>query len=142
MHTATVIDFNGDPAEVIGGAVKCGMVAIEAAYKEPSMKRFILTSSASTLMPLKKENFFALKGQTVGVDTFGHDAKELAWAPPPWGVEHGGAIYGASKMEQEQSIWKFYEENKPNRPDIVVNSSKSSSILLGETYLEVVSIIM
>ncbi|KAI3559687.1 NAD dependent epimerase/dehydratase [Colletotrichum abscissum] len=122
VHTATVIDFNGDPAEVIGGAVKCGMVAIEAAYKEPNMKRFILTSSASTLMPLKKENFFALKGQTVDVDTFGHDAKELAWAPPPWGVEHGGAIYGASKMEQEQTIWKFYEENKSNRPDIVVNS--------------------
>ncbi|KAK1706923.1 NAD dependent epimerase/dehydratase [Colletotrichum acutatum] len=122
VHTATVIDFNGDPAEVIGGAVKCGMVAIKAAYKEPNMKRFVLTSSASTLMPLKKENFFALKGQTVDVDTFGHDAKALAWAPPPWGVEHGGAIYGASKMEQEQNIWKFYEENKTNRPDIVVNS--------------------
>ncbi|KXH27587.1 aldehyde reductase II [Colletotrichum salicis] len=83
LHTATVIDFNGDPAEVIGGAVKCGMVAIQAAYKEPSMKRFVLTSSASTLMPLKNENFFALKGQTVDVDTYDHDAKELAWAPPP-----------------------------------------------------------
>ncbi|GKT50488.1 aldehyde reductase 2 [Colletotrichum spaethianum] len=122
VHTATIIDFNGDPAEVIGGAVKCGMVAIEAAYKEPNMKRFILTSSASTLMPLKKENFFALKGQTVDVDTYGHDAKELAWAPPPWGIEHGGAIYGASKMEQEQAIWKYYEENKMRRPEIVVNS--------------------
>ncbi|KAI8317685.1 Aldehyde reductase 2 [Colletotrichum sp. SAR11_240] len=122
VHTATVIDFNGDPAEVIGGAVKCGMVAIEAAYNEPNMKRFILTSSASTLMPLKKENFFALKGQTVDETTYGHDAKELAWAPPPWGIEHGGAIYGASKMEQEQSIWKYYKDNASRRPDIVVNS--------------------
>ncbi|OLN85833.1 Aldehyde reductase 2-like protein 8 [Colletotrichum chlorophyti] len=122
VHTATVIDFNGDPAEVIGGAVKCGLVAIEAAYKEPSMKRFVLTSSASTLMPLKKENFFALKGQTVDETTYGQDAKTLAWAPPPWGVEHGGAIYGASKQEQEQKIWKYYEENKTRRPDIVLNS--------------------
>ncbi|KAK1687489.1 hypothetical protein BDP55DRAFT_703285 [Colletotrichum godetiae] len=95
VHTATVVDFNGDPAEVIGGAVTCGMVAIQAAYKEQSMRRFILTSSASTLMPLKKENFFALKGQTVDVESYSHDAKELAWAPPPWGIEHGGAIYGA-----------------------------------------------
>ncbi|KAL2877048.1 hypothetical protein SGCOL_007669 [Colletotrichum sp. CLE4] len=34
VHTATVLDSNGDPAEVIGGAVTCGMVAIQAAYKE------------------------------------------------------------------------------------------------------------
>ncbi|KAK1635670.1 NAD dependent epimerase/dehydratase [Colletotrichum phormii] len=89
VHTATVVDFNGDPAEVIGGAIKCGMVAIQAAYKEPSMRRFILTSSASTLMPLKN---LLLRGKL--------------WI----------------KLEQEQSIWKFYEEKKTKRPDIVVNS--------------------
>ncbi|KAF6816903.1 NAD dependent epimerase/dehydratase [Colletotrichum plurivorum] len=122
VHTATVIDFNGDPADVIGGAVKCGMVAIEAAYKEANMKRFVLTSSASTLMPHKKETFLALKGQTVDESTFSADAKEIAWSKPPFGFEHGGAIYGASKMEQEQSIWRYYKENAARRPDIVVNT--------------------
>lgn len=124
IHTATVIDFNGHPADVIGGAVKCGLVAIEAAYKEPNMKRFVLTSSASTLMPHKKETFLALKGQTVDESTFSTDAKEIAWSSPPFGLEHGGAIYGASKMEQEQSIWRYYKENATRRPDIAVNTSK------------------
>lgn len=67
-----------------------------------------------------------MKGAVVTEDTWSPDAKELAWTPGPWGPEHGAFVYVASKVEQEQAVWKYHEENKSKRPDLVVNSGKKS----------------
>lgn len=67
-----------------------------------------------------------MKGAIVTEDTWSPDAKELAWTPGPWGPEHGAFVYVASKVEQEQAVWKYHEENKSKRPDLVVNSGKKS----------------
>ncbi|EXF80050.1 aldehyde reductase II [Colletotrichum fioriniae PJ7] len=122
IHTASVVSFDPDPNKVIPTAKDSALVALEASYREPSVKRFVLTSSSSTTLAANPETFMKMKGAVVTEDTWSPDAKELAWTPGPWGPEHGAFVYVASKVEQEQAVWKYHEENKSKRPDLVVNS--------------------
>ncbi|KAJ0332339.1 hypothetical protein COL5a_002049 [Colletotrichum fioriniae] len=129
IHTASVVSFDPDPNKVIPTAKDSALVALEASYREPSVKRFVLTSSSSTTLAANPETFMKMKGAVVTEDTWSPDAKELAWTPGPWGPEHGAFVYVASKVEQEQAVWKYHEENKSKRPDLVVNSVLPSFIL-------------
>ncbi|GJC83246.1 aldehyde reductase 2 [Colletotrichum liriopes] len=122
IHVASVVNFDPDPNKVIPTAVESAVIAIKAAYREPSVKRFVLTSSSSTTLPANPETFMKMKGAVVTEDTWSPDAQELAWAPGPWGPEHGGPVYIASKVEQEQTVWKYHKENQSKRPDLVVNA--------------------
>ncbi|KZL73851.1 aldehyde reductase, partial [Colletotrichum tofieldiae] len=122
IHVASVVNFDPDPNKVIPTAVESAVIAIKAAYREPSVKRFVLTSSSSTTLSANPEAFMKMKGAVVTEDTWSPDAKELAWAPGPWGPEHGGPVYIASKVEQEQTVWKYHKENQSKRPDLVVNA--------------------
>ncbi|KAG7059342.1 NAD dependent epimerase/dehydratase [Colletotrichum scovillei] len=126
IHTASIVSFDPDPNNVIPTAKESALVALKASYKEPSVKRFVLTSSSSTTLAANPETFMKMKGAIVTEDTWSPDAKELAWTPGPWGPEHGAFVYVASKVEQEQAVWKYHEENKSKRPDLVVNSGKKS----------------
>ncbi|GKT40502.1 aldehyde reductase 2 [Colletotrichum spaethianum] len=122
IHVASVVNFNPDPNEVIPTAVESAAIAIKAAYREPSVKRFVLTSSSSVTLTANPETFMKEKGAVVTEDSWSPDAKELAWTPGPWGPEHGGPVYIASKVEQEQTVWKYHKENQARRPDLVVNA--------------------
>lgn len=73
-------------------------------------------------MPVSPEK--RLDGSVITDDTWSEDAVELAWAPPPYVPERSLPVYAASKIEQERAIWKFYDENKNKRPDMVVNIGK------------------
>ncbi|KAL2681186.1 hypothetical protein Neosp_008793 [[Neocosmospora] mangrovei] len=121
IHVATVVNLSPDPNQVIPTAIDGAVNAIKSAYKEPSVKRFVLTSSTATLMPVSPEK--RQDGLVITPDTWSEDAVELAWAPPPYAPERSLAVYAASKIEQERAIWKFYDENKDKRPDMVVNAA-------------------
>lgn len=122
IHVATVVNLSPDPNQVIPFAIDGAVNAIKSAYKESSVKRFVLTSSTATLLPVSPEK--RQDGLVITPDTWSEDAIELAWAPPPYTPEHSLPVYAVSKIEQERAIWKFYEENKNKRPDMVVNTGK------------------
>ncbi|KAJ0340049.1 hypothetical protein KNSL1_011758 [Colletotrichum chrysophilum] len=127
VHVASVVTFDPDPSKVIPLAVKGTEVAIKAAYKEPSVKRFVLTSSSSAAVPSGslQENLPEDKiGSIITEESWNTEAVDLAWKPAPWGPDHGAIVYSASKAEQERFVWKYYKENQSTRPDIVVNAGR------------------
>lgn len=130
IHVASVLTFDSDPEKVIPAAVESAMVAIKAAYDEPSVKRFVQTSSSSTSVPAGLDLLLKSKDVVITEESWSPDAQELARAPGPKGPEHGGYVYAASKIEQEQAVWKYYKENQSRRPDIVVNSGKNAPNLI------------
>ncbi|KAJ0159950.1 Aldehyde reductase 2 [Colletotrichum tanaceti] len=120
VHVAAVISFNPDPNQVIPTAVSGTMNALEAAYSERSVKRFVLCSSSVAAVPADPRTH--KQPHVVTEDTWNQDSLKLAWAPPPYTPERGMDVYSASKLECEQAIWKYHKENRHTRPDLVVNS--------------------
>ncbi|KAI9172834.1 Aldehyde reductase [Paramyrothecium foliicola] len=120
IHVASDVSFNCDPNKVIPLAINGAVNALKSAFAEPSVKRFVLTSSSTAVAPIPTPG--APKKITVDVDTWNEAAVKAAWAPPPYEPERGGAVYSASKMQAEQGVWKYYKENKEKRPDLVVNT--------------------
>lgn len=98
-------------AVTIAGALKANM----AAYAEPSVKRFVLTSSSSPAVDILDSLI------TVTNDTWNQEAIERAWADSPYEASRSWLVYKASKTQAEQAIWEFHE-NRSKRPDFVVNA--------------------
>lgn len=89
------------------------MIAAKAAASEPSIKRFVLTSSSwATVMPIADTKV------VVDENTWDDDVVRDAWEEGPPGPD-GKVVYGASKTQAEQALWKWVEESKP---DMVVNT--------------------
>lgn len=111
-----------NPNNVIPGAISGALNAAKAAYSEPSVKRFVFTSSSSAT-GLPQPN---VMGVVIKKDTWNEASVKMAWSDNPgeWGLE---SVYPASKTQAEQAVWKFYSENKDRRPDIVVNTGKRCS---------------
>jgi nucleoside-diphosphate-sugar epimerase len=121
IHVASVTNFDPDPLNVIPPAISGALAAIRAAYAEPSVKRFVLTSS-STAAFLPTPN---APGIVVTENTWNDVAVKLAWGGLPLSVpEQAGITYAASKTQSEQEVWKFHNENQEKRPDLVVNTGK------------------
>ncbi|OLN87542.1 Aldehyde reductase 2-like protein 4 [Colletotrichum chlorophyti] len=120
VHVASLVSFDPDPNKVIPPALKLVTNALQSAYREPSVKRFVLTSSSTTTIPCKMEG--NLEGRVITSDTWSEDAVDLAMAPPPYTADRSAAVYAASKIMQERRLWSFFEEEKDKRPDMVVNT--------------------
>ncbi|KAM4066442.1 NAD dependent epimerase/dehydratase family protein [Hirsutella rhossiliensis] len=118
IHVASILSFSPDPEQVIPGAVAGALNALKAAYKETSVKRFILTSSKDAAAPHQSVE----ESPVVTNESWNDGVVMAAWAPPPYTPERSGAVYSASKVEQEKAVWKFHEENKGKRPDLAVNT--------------------
>lgn len=107
-----------DPEKVIPVAVDATMSAVKSAFNEPSLKRFVLTSSSTAAYsPPIAQN----KELIVTVNTFNEDAVKRAYIPPPHPDDQAFIVYSASKTLGEQALWKFYNEHKNERPDFVCN---------------------
>ncbi|KAM6536195.1 hypothetical protein FALCPG4_002209 [Fusarium falciforme] len=117
-HTATITSFAPDPNDVIPQAIAFAENALKSAYKETSVKRFVLTSSSSAAVL----SVPGAPGVEVLEDTWNEFAVKAAWAEPPYTPERGGVVYAASKTEAEKAVWKYHEENRDKRPDLVVNT--------------------
>lgn len=108
MHIATPFSFSPNPREVIPPAVEALMSLLRAASREPSVKRFVYTSSIGAA--------YSPKGNipvTLTKNSWNDAALKAAWAPPPYEAQRGPYVYAASKIEAERAMFKFVEEEKP-----------------------------
>ena len=109
-----------NPNNVIPGVIDGAVGALKSAYKEPSVVRFVFTSSSSATVSSAPNQ----TGIVVKEDTWNEDAVKEAWAEPPYTQERAGAVYAASKTQSEQAIWKYHKEHRQERPDLVVNAGE------------------
>ncbi|UPK96710.1 hypothetical protein LCI18_007645 [Fusarium solani-melongenae] len=75
-HVASVTTFDPDPNKVIPTVIAGAVNALKAAFAEPSVKRFVYTSS-STAALLPKPN---VPGIVVTEGTWNDEAVKLAWS--------------------------------------------------------------
>jgi nucleoside-diphosphate-sugar epimerase len=81
---------------------------LEVAAAEPSIKRFVYTSSGMAAMyPNLREKVH------VDSSSWNHAAVDAAWKPPPYDKDRMWAVYGASKSQSEQACFDFVNEKKP-----------------------------
>lgn len=119
-HVATVNDFSGNPDTVVGPPLVAVKNALAAAEKTPSVKRFVMTSSApTTVMPLPGVPFHVTE------NSWNDMAVELA-STPPYGPEKGLVMYLRGKIETEKYVWSYLEDKKP---DFAVNVVSPFAIL-------------
>lgn len=108
VHCATELSLSPNPHEVVPKAIAMTLNALRAAAKEPSVKRFVLTSSSSSAIIPKPDT-----PGTITVDTWNDEAIEAAYRPPPYEQERFYPVYAASKALSEKEAWKFVREEKP-----------------------------
>jgi nucleoside-diphosphate-sugar epimerase len=82
---------------------------LNAALKQPDIKRFVLTSSY-----FAAANVNPCAGRTIDADSWNEEAIHEAWAPPPYGPERALSVVAASKAEMEMAAWKWHAEHKPH----------------------------
>ncbi|GJC88565.1 aldehyde reductase 2 [Colletotrichum liriopes] len=108
VHTATIFSLDSNPHNVIPGTISGTVNALEAAAQEPSVKRFVLTSSScAALIPTPNNPV------KVTTDTWNDGVVELAYRDPPYEPERALPVYAASKTLSEKEAWKFMDEKKP-----------------------------
>ena len=108
IHVASIVTFDPDPNKVIPGVVAGAVNAAASAAKQTSVRRFVYTSSSTAITAPKPNVEF-----TISTDDWNDEDVEKAWRPPPYEQERAWAVYGASKTQAEQEIWKFVKEHKP-----------------------------
>ncbi|KAK4040443.1 hypothetical protein C8A01DRAFT_15692 [Parachaetomium inaequale] len=109
VHAASDLTMDPNPEKVITPMVTGVLNMLNAAAQQPSIKRFVLTSSCTAAASQKPG-----VGQTIDANTWNDEVSREAWAPPPYGPERGFAVYAASKMEMEREAWKWHAEHKPH----------------------------
>ncbi|KAF9783591.1 hypothetical protein IL306_009114 [Fusarium sp. DS 682] len=117
-HTASIMSMDPNPNNVIPKVVSFAITALKAAYAEPSVKRFVLTSSSAAAV----FSIPGVPGVKVNEESWCEFAVQKAWADPPYTPDRGGLVYAASKVQSEQAVWKYYKEHKSEKPDLVVNT--------------------
>lgn len=74
------------------------------------IKRFVFTSSSTAATTPVPDKEFEITEKS-----WNQYAIDKAWAPPPYDQDdRGWNVYGASKTEAEQQLWKFVKERKPH----------------------------
>ncbi|KAJ5216968.1 hypothetical protein N7468_009976 [Penicillium chermesinum] len=117
VHSAAVVTFEPEASKVIPVTIAGALNALKAAYSEPSVKRFVLTSSSTAAVGLLDE-----PGTIVTEDKYNEKAIKKAWDGPPYEPSHSIIVYEASKAQSEQEVWKYHKEHQAKRPDLVVNT--------------------
>lgn len=100
--------MNPDPTAVIPGSVKGTVNALSAAAKEPSVRRFVLTSSSASALIPKPNN-----PVTVTTETWNDETVAYASRGPPYEPERAYPVYAAAKTLAEKEAWRFVRETKP-----------------------------
>ncbi|PSN75580.1 NAD dependent epimerase/dehydratase [Corynespora cassiicola Philippines] len=111
-HVASVRDMTVTPDELVRTTVAGTLGCLQAAAKEPSVKRFVLTSSSAAVRSLQ-----AYPGtDTVSAEEY--DEKTLALSkniPADLPPMHKFMIgYFASKVAAEKAFWEWVKTNKPH----------------------------
>lgn len=109
---AAVVTMDPSVEKVIGTTVTGTMSALQSAAKEPSVKRFVLTSSAGAVRDMDKHS----PERSISVDEFNEDAIEAVKNLPDslTDAERGHIAYIASKTISEKRAWEWVNETKPH----------------------------
>ncbi|RBA13518.1 hypothetical protein FPRO05_02311 [Fusarium proliferatum] len=115
VHVASPLGLNSGTGTMIPDAIASALNALKAANNEPSVKRFVYTSSSTAAV-------FPEAEVPVIVDSNTWNDKALAIlqnsaSAPEWYV-----AYAASKVEAERAVWGFYHNDMTRRSDLVVNT--------------------
>ncbi|RFU73193.1 nadp-binding rossmann-fold containing, partial [Trichoderma arundinaceum] len=132
LHVAYVTKIVPDPNEVITPTIAGIRSIMDAAMREPSVRRVVFTSSALTASALTQ----GIDNGTVGRNSWNDAVLEAAWAPPPYGVSHAIANYPASKVAAEKEVWRFVEENELPFTVNVVSPAGMTGEPLNKTHVE------
>ncbi|KAM5511150.1 aldehyde reductase ii [Fusarium oxysporum f. sp. phaseoli] len=124
IHVAVIGDLVPDPNVAIPATIESALSVCRAAAKEPSVKRFVFTSSFwAAAFPVPGV------GDTItNLDTWNDAAVQAAWAPPPYESDRIMPVYFAAKVEAEKAVWKFVKDEK--LPWVV--NSVSPCVILGD----------
>lgn len=110
IHMATPVGTGADPNAVIPMVIKGTIAALEAAAKEPGLKRVVLTSSSGACSAPKPNQEF-----TIDTNTWNEESVAAAWAPPPYeGASRVSEVYFASKTQGEQAAWEWMKSHSPS----------------------------
>ncbi|KAL5338927.1 hypothetical protein BJX70DRAFT_408387 [Aspergillus crustosus] len=111
-HVASIMTLDPNPNNVIPPLITGTLGLLEAAAREPTVKRFVLTSSSHAVV-------FPRTGEKVTLekDTFNSAAVKMAYAPPPYEKGRGMVVYAASKLLVEQAVRKWVGLN-PGRLEV------------------------
>jgi len=97
-----------------------------SAAAEPSVKRFVYTSSSTAAVKAVCNKRF-----TVDSNSWNDEDIEAAHKPPPY-EGRGYTVYSASKAEAEKAVWEFVKEQKPS----FVTNSILPNCNFGEIFVE------
>lgn len=123
VHVASDMSFSNDPNEVIPRTVAGATGILEAAAAQPSVRRFVYTSSiVAAVMPMPGND------AVVGRDSWNDVATQMAWAPPPYDEGRSFPVYMASKIAAEKAVWEFAKQRRPAFDVSVI----SPSSIMGE----------
>ncbi|KAL6400085.1 hypothetical protein AUP68_15777 [Ilyonectria robusta] len=107
IHIGVFSDFFPDPNTSIPIAVESALTVCRSAAKEPSIKRFVFTTTFWTAaVPVPGDT------STISMDTWNDEILKAAWAPPPYELSRVLEVYFAGKTEAEKAVWKFAAENE------------------------------
>ncbi|KAJ4044470.1 hypothetical protein NW756_004802 [Fusarium oxysporum] len=106
VHVASPLDWGTSTDSLIIAAVAGATNALRASNKQPSVQRFIFTSSSVAAVFPQPE----VEGIVVMA---AHDSP----SPAQWYV-----AYTASKTEAERAVWDFFHKDQSCRSDLVVNT--------------------
>ncbi|KAK6606751.1 aldehyde reductase protein [Botrytis cinerea] len=107
-HVASNMSFSPNPNDVIPECIAGVNSILNSAAAEPSVKRFVITSSSiAAAKPTPNKEFY------IDENTWNDEDVEAAYAPPPYDPSRSWIVYGASKVESERAVWKYMKEKKP-----------------------------
>ncbi|TGO58120.1 hypothetical protein BCON_0058g00020 [Botryotinia convoluta] len=107
-HVASNMSFSPNPNDVIPECLAGVNGLLKSAAAEPSVKRFVITSSSmAATSPKPNKEFY------IDENTWNDEDVEAAHAPPPYEPSRIWSVYGASKVESERAVWDFVKEKKP-----------------------------
>ncbi len=123
VHTASVMSMDPNPHNVIPQVISAATNVLKAAFAEPGVYRFVYLSSCSAALLSSTDT----PGIIITEQSWCEELVRDAWAPPPYEPSRGLQVYAASKAQGEQAVWKYYNEHRYERPDLVVNTGQSQS---------------
>jgi nucleoside-diphosphate-sugar epimerase len=111
IHTASIVSFSPDPFSVIPQTILGVTSLLSSAYKEPSIKSFVYTSSSVAVV-----GGGGNEDQSIDDSSWNNAQIKEAWSvtAAPFLPSHPFAVYGAGKAEAEMALWKFVKEEKPH----------------------------
>jgi nucleoside-diphosphate-sugar epimerase len=108
IQMATPVMESYDPNVAVPNVVNGVLNGLKAAASEPSIKRFVMTSSSTAAASPQPNKEFS-----VTPETWNDEVVKQAWIPPYKGVQKKLDVYTATKTESEKAAWKWVKENKP-----------------------------